>query len=239
MTCAYWDIASRCNGRCLYCSVKQEMGTSVHPEPATGTVLAALADLQHAGVDSLVLLGGEPTLREDLPQIVRAASAQGLAVALATNGLALRAPLRHDLLEAGRLAINVSLDSYYEDENDAARGSGHHATCLHHVSRLLAERMACGCPVDVTLQVTLTTLNMERIESSLLSFFDLGVDRILVDRMRVAAGQSLAVRALAPRARDWIRAAGRVAGAATQLDDPERLTVNYGHVKLKAALAER
>jgi MoaA/NifB/PqqE/SkfB family radical SAM enzyme len=203
------------------------------------TVLGALHRLRAAGAGTVVLLGGEPTLREDLPVIVREALRCGLEVGIATNGQALSSRMRDALLEAGRISINVSLDSAFAAENDAVRGDGYHARAVATLCALLEARRAMGAPARVTIQVTLTHANLERLPESLPRLTDLGVDTILVERMRSYPWQPPEVRRLAPGPAEWIAGAERVAGAAARLGDPGRLALNFGHARLKAWLAAR
>lgn len=238
-TGVFWDITARCNGRCCYCSVAKSLRRDDPAEPSLESVVASLDRLIEAGVASLVLLGGEPTLRLDLVEIVFEARKRGLRVGIATNGLAMSEPLRRTLLENNELSINFSLDSFFAEENDAVRGTGYHAACLRNLKALLTERAACRSLASVTIHITLTKRNTERLEETLLSLLDLGADRILVDRMRAFAWHTDKVKALALRPRDWIPAAGKVARTAMRLENPGRLMLNFGHVSLKAVLAER
>lgn len=239
MTSIYWDITDRCNARCAYCWAARDLRGCAGRELSTSSVIAGLRHLRAAGAASVVFLGGEPTLREDLAQITGIAQRMGLPVGIATNGLRLTERLRRALLEQTSLAINISLDSIHAEENDALRGSGYHDVCMRHLRSLLAERSATGSRVRVTIQMTLTQVNLARLRSSLESFLDLGVDSVVVDRMKALSWHPEAVRAAAPRPRDWIRAAGELARLAAGLRDPLRLRLNYGLVRLKAALAER
>jgi MoaA/NifB/PqqE/SkfB family radical SAM enzyme len=163
----------------------------------------------------------------------------GMRVGIATNGLAMTGVLRESLLANDGLSINFSLDSFFAEENDEVRGAGHHAACLGNLKALLGERAASGSAVEITLQTTVTVRNLGRLEESLAGLLEIGVDSILIDRMRSLREQPAAVRALATGPRQWIAAAGKVARTARRLGDPDRLRLNFGNVKLKAALAER
>jgi MoaA/NifB/PqqE/SkfB family radical SAM enzyme len=239
MTVIYWDVAASCNARCAYCSAaRTRAGVPDRPMPLE-SALRALDHLRTAGVGSLILLGGEPTLYPDLIPLARAALSVGMQVGIATNGLALTRDLRRDLLKLGRVALNFSIDSIHARENDAARGAGHHARALGNLHALLDERRVSDAPMRVTIQATLTRVNLARLEGSLLRLCDLGVDGVLLERMRAYAWQPAAVRALAPDPGEWILGACRLARAAMRLGDPRRLVLNYGELRLRTALRER
>lgn len=239
MTAVYWDLSGRCNARCLYCSAQHARRHGPPADAPLETVLGALHRLRAAGAGTVVLLGGEPTLRDDLPAIVREALRCGLEVGVATNGQVLPSHMRDALLEAGRISINVSLDSASAAENDAVRGDGYHARAVATLRALLEARRETGAPARVTIQATVTRENLEHLEESLLRLTDLGVDTILVERMRSYPWQAPEVRRLAPGPAEWIAGAERVARAAARLGDPARFALNYGHARLKARLASR
>jgi MoaA/NifB/PqqE/SkfB family radical SAM enzyme len=239
LTAVYWDITGRCNARCLYCSARHARRHGPPSDAPPETVLAALPRLRAAGADTVVFLGGEPTLREDLPALAREALRCGLQVGIATNGQALGRRLRRELLDLGPISINVSLDSARAAENDAVRGPGYHARARATLRAVLAERRAADAPARVTIQATLTRANLARLEESLLGLVDLGVDSVLVDRMRDYPWQPPEVRALAPGPEQWIAGAESVARAAARLGAPGRVALNYGHARLKARLAAR
>jgi cyclic pyranopterin phosphate synthase len=106
------SITERCNFKCAYC-LPGGCPRGAADEPLSvaeiGRLVRAFAAL---GVWKVRLTGGEPTLRRDLPEIVRAvAETPGIRrVGLTTNGHRL-AGLAEELRGAGLASVNVSLDS--------------------------------------------------------------------------------------------------------------------------------
>jgi len=240
MTTVYWDVTSRCNADCLYCSAKQARTDASPAATPPGIARAALARLRAAGAGGVILLGGEPTLLADLEGILETAAGLGMTVGIATNGLAHSLRLRRALLEHPGLSVNFSLDSFFEDENDAVRGRGYHARALGNLRALLAARGTSGAASPrITIQVTLTRVNLGRLEESLLRLAELGVDSILLERMRAFAWQPERVRGLAPAPAEWIDGAARLARASRRIGAAPVVLLNYGNARLKAALAER
>ena len=70
--------------------------------------------VEHFGIDSIRLTGGEPTVRAHLPILVAKLAALPVDLALTTNGATLRASA-HDLKAAGLERINISLDTFRAD----------------------------------------------------------------------------------------------------------------------------
>ncbi len=66
--------------------------------------------VERHGIESIRLTGGEPTVRANLPDLVRRLAALGVDLSLTTNGATLRL-LAEPLTQAGLRRINVSLDS--------------------------------------------------------------------------------------------------------------------------------
>jgi MoaA/NifB/PqqE/SkfB family radical SAM enzyme len=79
---ASFELTARCNLACRYCYLRPYRD---EPELATDEILRILDALAGAGCLSLLLTGGEPLLREDFPEIWRAAKRRGFLLSLYTN----------------------------------------------------------------------------------------------------------------------------------------------------------
>jgi cyclic pyranopterin phosphate synthase len=106
------SVTDRCNFRCAYClpdGCPRGSGAEPLSVAEIGRLVRAFAAL---GVWKVRLTGGEPTLRRDIPEIVRAiATVPGVRrVGLTTNGYRLAA-IAPELRRAGLSAVNVSVDS--------------------------------------------------------------------------------------------------------------------------------
>jgi cyclic pyranopterin phosphate synthase len=101
------SVTQRCNLRCIYCHAEGERGPEAElPLDDIREILRVAAGL---GMRSVKFTGGEPLLRDDILEIVRAVP-KGLESSMTTNGILL-AGCAGDLREAGLSRINVSLDS--------------------------------------------------------------------------------------------------------------------------------
>ena len=110
------SVTDRCNFRCGYCMPAEGLEWLPRSELLTFEEIERVARLlvDRHGVDSIRLTGGEPTVRANLPDLVRRLAALGVDLALTTNGATLRM-LARPLAEAGLRRINVSLDSLRAD----------------------------------------------------------------------------------------------------------------------------
>ncbi|HEX6421635.1 MAG TPA: GTP 3',8-cyclase MoaA [Acidimicrobiales bacterium] len=117
------SVTDRCNFRCTYCMPAEGMNWLPRSEVLTFEEIERIARVcvEHFGVDSIRLTGGEPTVRAHLPVLVgkMAALRTGgtgapVDVALTTNGATLRS-VAADLVAAGLRRVNVSLDTLRRD----------------------------------------------------------------------------------------------------------------------------
>jgi MoaA/NifB/PqqE/SkfB family radical SAM enzyme len=101
-----------CSSRCRFCD--QADLRPVEPEVTAPEVEAALEAAARGGARAVVLVGGEVTLRPELPEWIRRATALGIArTVIQTNGRALASPrYLAELLEAGSVGFAVALHGH-------------------------------------------------------------------------------------------------------------------------------
>ena len=142
-TCtALFEITGRCNLACPVCFATA--GETPPPDPT----LAALAErferiFATTGPVNVQLSGGEPTVREDLPDVVAACRKAGFSfVQLNTNGLALaRDPgLAQRLAEAGLVSVFLQFDGN-DDACRVLRGAPLLATKLAAIDACVAAKI--------------------------------------------------------------------------------------------------
>jgi MoaA/NifB/PqqE/SkfB family radical SAM enzyme len=87
-----WEATHRCNSRCAYCNVRLPAAAPA-ADLGTAEICTIIDDAARLGLYCLVLSGGEPLLRDDLPEIIDHAHARGLFVSMTTNGTGIDAAL--------------------------------------------------------------------------------------------------------------------------------------------------
>ena len=107
---ARFHVSYRCNYRCGMCSVHTQADAFPELEPARIAVVAER--LRALGARHIVLTGGEPFLRRDLPEIVALFARRGFSVRIQTNGgpQVTRAALAA-VAAAGARDLSVSVDT--------------------------------------------------------------------------------------------------------------------------------
>ena len=149
------SVTDRCNFRCPYCMPREVFGPGY--AFLKGPQLMSLDELQRIagaflklGVQKIRLTGGEPLLRPDVPDLVRALKELGVPdVALTTNGWLLEqaAPA---LRAAGLDRVNVSVDSLDEATAGQLNGLGF---SIARVLRGIEAAAAQGLPVKINCVV--------------------------------------------------------------------------------------
>jgi radical SAM protein with 4Fe4S-binding SPASM domain len=121
------ELTRRCNHRCLYCytvwgSPALGYPESLQAEMTTAEIKALIGNLQtEAPVEYIALSGGEPFLREDLPEILAFIKDRGITPIIITNGTLLTKERVAATMVGG--SYEVSLHSYRPQVHDRLSGS--------------------------------------------------------------------------------------------------------------------
>jgi radical SAM protein with 4Fe4S-binding SPASM domain len=109
-------ITYRCNNACAHCYNGRPRN---YPELSTCEWFKILDKLWELGIPHVVFTGGEPTLREDLPDLIRHAESNGQITGLNTNGRKLKDQKYLDqLIEAGLDHVQITLESHIPSIHD-------------------------------------------------------------------------------------------------------------------------
>ena len=116
-----WNLTNLCNLRCKHCY--QSAGPAKHPEElGTAEAFRVIEILGDAGVSALAFSGGEPLMRKDLTELVKAASEHGIYTAVATNATLITKEKARELRDAGIGYVQISLDGAKSETHDGFRG---------------------------------------------------------------------------------------------------------------------
>jgi len=122
---AIMDLTNRCNLNCRYCFANAAKSRYVY-EPSLHQIDAMFSSIKkrEPACNAVLFSGGEPTLRNDLPDIIRMATGMGFEVPLiATNGIRLATDLEYarKLNAAGLYLIYLSFDGFSDATNHEKR----------------------------------------------------------------------------------------------------------------------
>ena len=114
----FWESTLRCNVHCLHCGSVCVASVTTPDMPAEDFLHVIDTEVTpHVNPHKVMVIisGGEPLMRKDLPQIGRALYDRGYPWGMVTNGLALTEARFRELRKAGLRSITVSLDGLEED----------------------------------------------------------------------------------------------------------------------------
>lgn len=112
-------VTARCNLTCKQCNI---IYANSDVRECTIDEIQRIADnFATIGVAIVLLTGGEPFARKDLPDIIRAFRSRGIHVRMQTNGAASE-PQIEAAIEAGGCDISISLDTLNSDVQDSING---------------------------------------------------------------------------------------------------------------------
>jgi len=115
-----WNMTRRCNLRCIHC-YSSSQNIQYSDEMTTAEAKQMILDLAGFGSPVLLFSGGEPLLREDLPELAEYAVSRGMRAVLSTNGTLLTREKVAVLKKIGLSYIGVSLDGL-QTTHDRFRG---------------------------------------------------------------------------------------------------------------------
>ncbi|AFY65175.1 radical SAM protein [Geitlerinema sp. PCC 7407] len=149
---ANYYLTYRCNARCHFCDI-----WSIEPgkEATFENIQENLRDLKRLGVKYIDFTGGEPLLREDVPQIYTEAKKLGFVTSMTTNTILY--PKRAKEIQGLVDFLNFSLDGGDAETHDQSRGVKIFDTLVESV------RIAKHLGEYPVLNHTVTAQNYERI----------------------------------------------------------------------------
>ncbi|PIE64657.1 MAG: hypothetical protein CSA26_07160 [Desulfobacterales bacterium] len=115
-----WQLTDKCNYRCKFCSVwKKGLNTR---QMSLDEIRQAAGRIASIGPMMVSMTGGEPLMREDLPQIIAAVDEHHFSF-ISTNGSLVTRERARELVQAGLWGVGVSLDYACAEKHDANRGA--------------------------------------------------------------------------------------------------------------------
>ncbi len=118
-------LTYRCQNRCDFCYASSPYRGDASAEMSTGQIKKIIDRIKfEAHVPTISFTGGEPTLRDDLPELIEHAGRAGMRTNLITNGI--RCADRSfvsGLFSAGLNSAQVSLESHHEELHNRITGN--------------------------------------------------------------------------------------------------------------------
>ena len=165
-----WNITRRCNLKCIHCYA-QAKDQSFDNELTTEEGKNLIDDLSQYKVPVLLLSGGEPTIRKDLPELAAYAIEKGMRAVISTNGTLITQQMARVLKDIGLSYVGISLDGM-EKIHDRFRGvKGAFRAALEGIKNCQ------DAGIKVGLRFTINKFNVDEIENIFNLLEDMDIPR--------------------------------------------------------------
>lgn len=138
-----WNMTKRCNLRCIHCYA-QAQGEKGQDAISTAAGKEIIADLARFGCPVLLFSGGEPLVREDLPELAHFAVRKGMRAVISTNGTLISRQKARELKAIGLSYVGISLDGSEQTHDNFRKVPGAFKKALQGVENCQAEGLKVG-----------------------------------------------------------------------------------------------
>src|SRR5512142_135879 len=167
------ELTYRCPLQCPYCSNPLDFaGQRFKHELSTDEWCRVFREAHELGVVQLGLSGGEPTLRPDLPELVRCARQLGLYTTLVTSAFRLKRERLAELKAAGLDHVQISIQAADAELSNRIAGAE------SYDDKLAAYRATRELGFPLTVNVVLHRDNLHQVEALIRLAEQLGAERI-------------------------------------------------------------
>jgi radical SAM protein with 4Fe4S-binding SPASM domain len=178
-----YSITTKCNLKCKHC-YSESVDQPSPDELTTEEAFKLIDELSRWGIGLLIIDGGEPLCREDVLDVVKYASSKGIRTTIGSNGTLIDESMAKKMLDAGVIAVAISVDGADAVTHDTFRGvNGAFEQTLRGIE---ASRNA-GLPFQFNMVIRKD--NLSQLEDMLRLAVDLGANAAEVFDL-VAAGRA-------------------------------------------------
>ena len=143
-----------CNQHCMHCYAAGQKYAECN-ELSTDDWKKIIDSCREARIPQLTFTGGEPTLRNDLPELI--SHARWFVTRLNTNGILLTEKLVNALVEAELDSIQVTLYSHIEDVHNELVGAKHFKDTVQGIKNALSAGL------NLSVNTPLCSLNKDYV----------------------------------------------------------------------------
>jgi len=164
-------LTYRCNNNCAHCYNARSRN---FPEMTTSQWKQVIKRCWDTGIPHIIFTGGEPTLRDDLPELIAYAQSMGQITGINTNGRRLSDPtFLNSLVEAGLDHVQITFESADPQTHD--RLVCHPGAWLETVAGI---RNVTASSLYMMTNTTLLQENAPQLKETLDCLKDLGVPTV-------------------------------------------------------------
>ncbi len=154
------ELTARCNLRCRYCYFFNNEAVE-YRDLSADAWLRFFDELGSLGVMNLSLAGGEPFIREDLPELIEGIVRNRMRFSLLSNGGLIDDEIAAFLAGTGRCEyVQVSVDGSCAEVHDTCRGKGAFDGAIRGIRTLQRHQ------INIAVRVTLHRNNIHDLENT-------------------------------------------------------------------------
>jgi len=151
-----WNITQQCNLKCVHCYAHAKAGLQDN-ELSTEEGKRLIDDLSAMGAPVLLFSGGEPLMRNDLPELAAYAIEKGMRAVISTNGTLIDREAAKVFKDIGLSYVGISVDGN-KAINDKFRGvNGAFDMAMKGIENCQAEGIKVG------LRFTINKFNADQV----------------------------------------------------------------------------
>ena len=144
-----WNTTRRCNLRCVHC-YSSSQNVKYSDELTTEQGKGLIDDLASFGAPVLLLSGGEPLLREDLPELLKHAVGRGMRAVISTNGTMITREKARIFGKIGLSYVGVSLDGMQKIHDQFRGADGAFEKAMQGIRNCIDEGIKVGIRFTIT-----------------------------------------------------------------------------------------
>jgi radical SAM protein with 4Fe4S-binding SPASM domain len=175
-----FEVTFRCNRNCIYCYNVWKCPNTKYPtdgELSTEQVRQIILKLKRqTKIRYLAISGGEPLLRDDVPEIIKFCSDNSIEANLLTNGALLTDEICRRCVDAGASIFEVPLLTIDNDTHYQLTGSNDLQQVIQGIKNLKR------CNTKLVTTFVATRLNIGQIKQTAETAIALGTDGIMFNR---------------------------------------------------------
>lgn len=144
--------------------------------------------LKKLGTKQICISGGEPLLYKDIVDLVKLVTKNGMQASLNTNGWLLNTNKFKELIDAGLLVINLSIDSPNEDQHDELRRL---KGLFERAVNQIKECRSFNIPFKLNIRMVLSKYNYKQIGEMIKLATDINADILSIDMIEADSKNKL------------------------------------------------
>lgn len=178
------NFTFRCNLRCKMCSMYEQMNflqtTGRQVEIDSVTLRKIIRETKELGTNTVLFIGGEPLLRNDIFDLVSYAKSLSLNTIIVTNGVLLGEDNIRRCFDSGIDWLSISMDAASEKVFSRIRGEDILGVVINNINTLNNMKKNAGKEFPKIVSVcTIMNDNLEDLLNVVRLCRELGIERVL------------------------------------------------------------